>query len=813
MSGHATQSGWIGHINRYGWVIVAAAGALAYSNCFEGKLYLDDFRVIGRYVVEPDESIDLVPHPFTQRWLGDWSFTIGVVAFGCTLPAIHALNLAIHLAAGIALWVVAARTLGLPRLQAQFVGREGILATAVAGLWVVHPLNTQAVTYLCQRYESQMGLMVLVALWCGIRGATVLSGRVWWSALCVLSAYAATATKEPAVVFPFVFAVYDRLFLAASWREVINKRWLLYVGLLAAQAFFLQNAIVSLVRPQPVPEPTAAVAVEPLVLAGDDGIDGVDGIGRNKPEFVSAGFSAAGITPWMYLRTQAGVILHYLRLAIVPNPLVQDYAWPVATEWWQIWPQGAIILILLGATGWGALRGAPGSFLGVWFFAFLALSSSIIPIVDLANEHRMYLPLAAVLTAVVLGADRGLVRVPARNAWVRWVGVGAVVAVGTTFAALTHVRNEDYRDMVRMYRKMLAVVPDNGRVWTNLGIVYMWQGRMLEGAEAFREATQHPNPLAPFVKPTAQRNLIRALERGRRQELVPLLTQLVAEDPENPSRRFLLAHALFEARDLSGSVAEYRAAVAVAARNGFPLREPLVFAYYGNALMASGDPEAAIPELRHALELQGDLKLARVQLGHALARLGRYTEAEAEFRLLDKQNPRAPEGPYNLGIIQMYRGQPGEAAPLFREAFQRDRRSYTAALALGHALHESGRPAESRQVFALASQMLPDWPHRMVELSWRMSTHWEPRARYAAEGLRLAREVVAGVGDRDPGALDALAAALAENGQFGEAEKNARTAVEIARSGGHTELANGIEGRRALYARRQPYREPEPAPR
>ncbi|QJW99284.1 tetratricopeptide repeat protein [Frigoriglobus tundricola] len=695
MSGRAERLDRPGPVERYGWALVVAAGLLAYSNCFEGQLYLDDDNVITsatNQVAQPDA---LVPHPFAQRWVGTWSFVAGAAAFGTSLSAFHAVNLGIHLLAGVFLRAIVARTLSHPRFGHRFAGRAGWLATAVAVLWVVHPLTTQAVTYLCQRYESQMGLFVLISIWGGIRGAGATHGRFWWYALSVAAANAATASKEPAIVLPFVLFVYDRLFLAGSWRGAV-RRWPLYFCLLASQAPGVVAALEA-VSPPPVP------VAERVDSAGPEG----------GTPYVSAGFSATGVTAWAYLRSQPGVILHYLRLSVVPWPLVLDYAWPVATGWWSIWPPGAVVVGLLGVTMWGVVRGAGWSVLGVWFFGFLAVTSSFVPIADLAFEHRMYLPLAAVVAGVVLLGDRVLDGISARTGW-QTGRIGAVALIGAAgaLAALTAARNEDYRDPVRMHQQMLGVAPGNGRAWFNLGIAYLRQDRSEEAVGAFREGFQYPSD----VTRDAQR---------------------------------------------------------------------VIFEYYGKALGDTGDLEGAIAAYRQAVALGCDAPVVHNQLGQLLTRVGRGEEAEVELRTAARRQPEKPNGSHNLAVLRMHQGRPAEAVPLFEAALQRDPQFLPAVLGLAHALFESGRPAEARQVFAAARRVSPDWVQKPIDLSWRMCTHGDPRARYPAEGLRLARLAAAGIGDNDPGVLDVLAAALAANGRFEEAERTAGRAVRIARAGGH----------------------------
>jgi tetratricopeptide (TPR) repeat protein len=814
MGAGAEQPGWARWLDRFGWVAVVTAGFLAYHNCFDGQLYLDDPQVLPSAEEHQPRAGALVPNPRFSRWLGTWSFAAGAAAFGPSPGATHGVNLAIHLLAGVVLWGVVARTLQLPRFENQFAGRAGVLATVVAGLWVVHPLTTAAVTYLSQRFESQSGLFVLVALWALVRGKTAQRGRIWWYAVSVGAAGAATATKESAIVLPLVLLVYDRLFLAGSWRGVVC-RWPLHLALLAVQAvalpIILSVALPMVVRTvsPPPPAPTSAPRTEePLLLSG------VKGLYRNDDRLVSAGFQTTGVSSWEYLRSQPEVILHYLRLSAVPHPLVFDYNWPIATDGAHIWPPGLVILALLGATVWAVARSAAGGFLGVWFFAFLAVSSSFVPIIDLAFEHRMYLPLMACVAAVVLAADRALNRIPRRG------GALAVGAAGTAWAVLTVltvIRNEDYRDPERLYRKLLDVVPDNGRCWTNLGVIYARAGRSAEAREAFRNALRYSDHRMIAIKQATWLNLIQlSLETsGPSPETIALVTEFVAVDPENPSRRFLLANVRFDARDPAGAAAEYRSAIELATRQGLPLREPMVFASYARALNESGDPAAAVPVYYRALECPNPPPMIRSELAQVLTRLGpdRYAEADTQLRAASAQAPQEPNGPYHLGVLRLHQGNPDDAANWFREALKRDRKHVWARLGLAQALHASGHPLEARQHFTEVQRVWAQWPQAEADLAWRMATHPDPRARYAAEGLRLARLIIAGVGDRNHGALDVLAAALAESGQFDEAERTAQRAADRARADGNTELAARYEARRDLYAKKQPYREPATAPR
>ena len=128
-------------------------------------------------------------------------------------------------------------------------------------------------------------------------------------------------------------------------------------------------------------------------------------------------------------RSQPGVILHYLRLSVWPYPQCLDYGWPIETRWLVgIALPGLAVLGLLAASVVAMLRGRRIGFLGIAFFLILAPTSSFMPIQDLCFEHRMYLPLACVVTACVLAGHAIFQRLPWPSA--RTCSVAVLLARG-----------------------------------------------------------------------------------------------------------------------------------------------------------------------------------------------------------------------------------------------------------------------------------------------------------------------------------------------------------------------------------------------
>jgi tetratricopeptide (TPR) repeat protein len=272
-------------------------------------------------------------------------------------------------------------------------------------------------------------------------------------------------------MFPVVALAYDRAFFARGWREVFRLRGWFHLAAVAIAAWMVYQF-----RGALLPERAA-----------------------------SAGFGVASVTPWEYFRSQAGVLVHYLWLSVWPRTLCLDYRWPVAQAPWDIYAPGVLILTLLGLTAWALWKAPRWGFLGVCFFVILAPTSSIMPIADLAFEHRLYLPLAALTAVVVLAVggipDRNVpsmggddAKPPIDSPWpsggtmIRCALLGTVLA---TLSARTFVRNRDYLDPVRMWNSVLAVSPWNYRAHNQLALQYEQRGRLDEAERHFQETLRH----------------------------------------------------------------------------------------------------------------------------------------------------------------------------------------------------------------------------------------------------------------------------------------------------------------------------------
>ena len=345
----------------------------------------------------------------------DLTFKVNYAVAGMHAAAFRAVNIGIHIACALLLHGLVLTVLRSPRLRAQWAGRAAWFAAAVALVWVLHPLHTQSVGYISQRYECLMALFFLLTLYCFARALSAPRPRPWVDGALVACALGMTA-KEVMVAAPPLLLLFDWTFGGGRVRD--RWRWHL--------AFFATEGI--------------------LCVLWLGTMAGVLAVGAQVVSEVS---------PARYLATQMQIILHYVRLAFWPYPLCFDYAWEPVAGMGEVLLPGALVAGLGVLSVAALLRRRPAGFLGAAFFAILAPTSSALPVPDMAAEHRMYLPLAAVAVAAVGLAYNILHRVEIRfhlsalcASGVRGV---ALLAGCCLLGTLTVQRNRDYRDEVALW--------------------------------------------------------------------------------------------------------------------------------------------------------------------------------------------------------------------------------------------------------------------------------------------------------------------------------------------------------------------------
>jgi len=697
------SAGWAGLLCA---AALAAAAIAAYSQSFAVPLLYDDTPTIAENptirhwetVLAPPDNTTAVGRPVLNL-----SFAVNYALGGTSVWGYHALNLAIHVAAGLTLLGIARRTLS------RRAGRGALAAAfSLSLLWLLHPLQTEAVTYIVQRAESLMGLFYLLTLYCFIRGVEEAARLTpLWFCLCVASCALGMGTKEVMVSAPLIVLLYDRTFVAGSFLGALRSRTQVYAGLAATWLLLA------------------------FLVLSSHGRGGTAGAGT-------------GVEGWRYGLTQFHAIARYLRLCFWPHPLIFDYGTALARPSLGVLPYAALIVLLVASTLWALVRRPAAGFLGACFFAILAPSSSIVPVAtETMAEHRMYLPLAAVLALCVVLAHRRLGRAA--------VPLCLFIAAGLSVA--TWRRNEAYRAAVTIWHDTVVKCPENGRAHANLGAAWLEvPGHLLDAVAEYEEALRLMPDDAEIHNDLG--SIYLGLP-GRRDDAIAQYGEALRLRPGYFEVRNNLGNALSGVPGrLGDAIAQYEEALRLkpadaevhnnlgSALSKVPGRHGDAIAQYGEALRLkpdyadahnnlgnalSGMPGRlgdAVAQYEEALRLKpGDAEVHN-NLGYALSRApGRLNDAVAQYEEALRLNPGYAEAHNNLGdALAGIPGRLGEAVAQYEEALRLDPNNAEAHFNLGNAwMGQPGHGSEAIAQFEEALRLNPGHARAHNNLGYALS--------------------------------------------------------------------------------------------
>jgi tetratricopeptide (TPR) repeat protein len=612
--------------------ILVAAALVAYHGSLAVPFFFDDHGAIthnpsirewwrlDRVLVPPGDGAGMAGRPVVNASLA-FNYALG----GTNPWGYHAFNLTLHALSGLVLFGLARRTLLTAPLRGPFGDAATPLAFLIALLWTVHPLQTESVTCVIQRTELLVGFFYLLTLYAFVRAAEAPRSR-GWSGLALAAGALGMASKEVMVSAPLLVFLYDRTFIAGSFREAWRQRGRLHLGVAATWL---------------------VLAVLLWQMGGTRG--------------AAAGFGL-GVTWWSYAFKQCEAIVTYLSLAVWPHPLVIDYGTEVITDPGRVAPQIAVIGALALGT-FAALRWRPvEGFLGFWFCALLAPSSSVVPLItQTVAEHRMYLPLAAVVALGVAGVHR----IFGRAGYV----VAGLAAIALT--AGTIARNRVLQDELALWAETIVRVPSNPRAHASLGLAL--------------------------------------LDRGSATEAIPHFQRALALDPRAFATEQNLGNAYFKLGRLAEAEARFRRVVEL---------DPTFASGYNNlgaTLLERGDFDGALAAFATALRLEPNHTGAHQNSARALFALGRFAEAVPLYERVQQARPDSPDAHYDLGLALARAGDIDRAKRHFSTAL-RLRPNPGSHLNLARFLANAGRTADAIANLEQALRLQPDFTEARVEL-------------------------------------------------------------------------------------------------
>ena len=478
-------------------LFASAVWLVVWKGSLDGVFHFDDYGNI----VDNERIRSLWPLTTffsNNRPVGLYSFALNWHFSQNDEFAYHVVNLAIHVVNGLLLFSAVLLATLLFRKHWQAVSSPSlrnsdlVLGAFISTAWVIHPLTTQAVTNIVQRYESLASLGYL-GVWVGM----LLYLQGWRALGCIaigLSAWIGLLSKEIFATAPLSVLLFDRLLTRDKWLDVFKLRWLAYLVMGLPFLWFI---------------PMVSRFFDPVKTAGG-----------------AMGFGMKGPSSWDYLRTQPEIIWHYIRLVFWPLDLCFDYVWRVQSNPWIYLSLGGVIVAIISAALFGYSRSIAttkssatppteaatsddsrfaiglASWMTLTFYFVLAPTSSIVPIRDLAFEHRMYLPSALVVAGVILVSWSLMRRMleSSNQPNVLRLGVATIaIALLLMLGFRTHLRNLDYQSGQSLWQSAVEASPKNPRAWYSLGQVLYKRGDKDEALEPMIKAVGYSNePVAIY---------------------------------------------------------------------------------------------------------------------------------------------------------------------------------------------------------------------------------------------------------------------------------------------------------------------------
>ncbi len=651
------------------WRILAIAayivfGALIYSNTFDVPMQFDD-------VPHLVDSADLHDLRDVRRWwnhdpqrpIGYLTLALNYQVSGRAVWSYHLVNLMIHiLNACMVFWLVRTTFSTRPMSRHPAQGRRDAFAWFAGLLFLAHPLQTQAVTYIVQRLASQATMFYLLAVVLYVQGrlwSRPGAGRVLWFAGSALSGVLAMLTKQIALTLPLAIVLYELTFLSPAVPERAGRRRAWFAGAVAA-CLLVALAMVSF---------------------------DLSSVFRTIPPQHG---ELHTLTPLSYAGTQPKVILSYIRLLLLPVGQNVDHDVRVPESIFDL-PTLAGLAVIAGAlfVAIRSFRTRPLLSFGIaWFFLALSTESSLIPLDDLMSEHRLYLPMFG-FCLVVLDLLAGLGMTAAS---------GALLVAVLVFGLATYRRNELWRDPMSLWSDAARKSPGKSRTQTNAGSRLLERGQ-LASAEAHLKRAVAINPR--FA--TAHLNLGAYYQRVRKPDLAERHYQTAAElDPQDA--RVPMGLGILNLRE--GRPAEAEAHFLIALE-----RDSTIAAAFGFLSVASymrGDDDRAIHLAERALALEGGQYDALNNLGRSWKRKGDFARARLFYGRALESEPQSTEVLVNLGNLALAENEPARAEELYQQALAINPVYVGALNALGALRFQKQDYAGARHYFELAVQRNPE---------------------------------------------------------------------------------------------------------
>jgi Flp pilus assembly protein TadD len=631
-------------------ILICILALIVYSNSFNVPFAFDDIP----YIVENPriETLSNIPTLFTniEGPIGSRPFTLTTFAINYFLGKLntfgyHVFNLILHIINGLLLYSLIIMTARLLNYTEENVRPVALFSSLI---FIVHPIQTECVTYIVGRSTPLITLFYLLGIVLFIKVTTRKKGKALYITGLFLVSLLGMASRENFVTFPFMLILFDFFFVSKYRVKEVIKHYKIHASVFLPLIYFFYLTL--------------------------------------NYHYELQIFEATRATPIEYLMTQFNVHWTYLRLFVLPVNQNFDYDYSVARTLFEF----PTIISFIGYMGLWAMaiylykKRPVISFCILWFLITLSPVSSIIPLGKMIFEHRLYLPSVGVFVAIVSVLFSLFMKL---NDGKSRIASLSLILILLVFSYATYARNIVWQSKISLLEDVAMKSPNLPRSHNNLGIAYQEAGLTDMAIERYQMAVklnpnmkeQHINlgnaykSLGQFDKAMEQYQIAIKLDpddpepynnlgtaykaQGQLDKAMEQYQIAIKLDPDNPKPYNNLGTAYKLQGQLDKAVEQYQIAIKLDPDNPKPYNN------LGNVYMVQGQLYRAIEQHEIAIKLNPDDPDPYINLGTAYKLQGQLDKAIEQYKFALRLRPDIAETHFNLGVIYLEKG-------LMEEAFE-----------------------------------------------------------------------------------------------------------------------------------------------
>ena len=660
----------------YSIAILSILGVILYSNSFNCSFQFDDeVTILYNDSLHDLSDVKSIWNYYSlktasTRFLGYYTFALNYYFNKTNVFGYHLINLLIHICSALFVRWLILLILSTPVMKTKDISRQkDLLALGAALFFLSHPLQTQAVTYIVQRFASLATLFYLASVSCYLKArmSKKVKSSILFFSLSAVAALSGIFTKEIVITLPFAIILFEiSLFHFDNLKDIIKSRKILYYVVPLSLTLIIPVLIMSRIN----------IGIIFMEIVSDRNLDPV--------KF---------ITPKYYLLSQFRVIPIYIRLLMLPVGQTIDHDVPLSISLFELKTflsfSLLVSMILYSISIFQKKRFIA---LGIlWFFLTLSVESSFKPLGNLLYEHRLYLPMFG-FCMFFIGTLYTI--------WKKYPRAVLVffLAILISNFIMTLNRNKVWKNSITLWEDAVDKSPNKERPHYNLGHALARAGRKEEAKEHYIAAFKNfPN------KPSILMNMLNIEARDGNPELAKnIYLEMLEEVPNDPVILTNLGSAYLAEGKHEEAKKRYYQALEIDPNSAE------AYTGLGNVFLEEGNSREARKYFSKALGINPTLVEALFKTGDAYLMEELYYEAIAKYIKALQASPNYIQVYNNLGIVYLRMNDTEEAKKQFNMAIQINPDYGMAHYNLANTLKNEGKYEEAINEYLRAKQLIPE---------------------------------------------------------------------------------------------------------